>query len=58
MHFVFIISCLFIDQHVVDSIPWCADTLGDYYEEHAGEEISGDFQQAEAERKWRANEVE
>ena len=49
------ISCLSIAQHVVDSIPWCADTSGEYYyEEQIGEEIPEDLQPAE-ELEWRAD---
>ena len=43
------IFCLSIDQHVVDSVPWCADTPGDYYDDQAGEEIPEDLQPAEEE---------
>ena len=46
MHAMFIISCLSITQYVVDSVPYCADTSGDYYEEQAGEE-----------QEWRADDV-
>ena len=53
-----LISCLSIAQHVVDSISWCADTPGDYYDNHAGEEILVDLQSAEEEREWRADDVE
>ena len=52
------ISCLSIAQHVVDSVPWCADTPGDYYDDQAGEEIPEDLQPAEEEREWRADDVE
>ena len=54
--FIFFLS---IAQHVVDSIPWCADTSGEYhYEEQTGEEILKDLQPAEEEREWRADDVE
>ena len=53
------ISCLSIAQHVVDSVPWCADTSSEYYhEEQIGEEIPEDLQPAEEEREWRADDVE
>ena len=53
------ISCLSIAQHVVDSVPWCANSSGEYYyEEQAGEEIPEDLQPAEEEREWRADDVE
>ena len=54
----FIVLCLSIAQHVVDSISWYVDTPGDFYEEQAGEEISEDLQPAEEEREWRADDVE
>ena len=54
----FIVLYLFIAQHVVDFVPWCADTLGDYYEEQAGEEILVDLQPVEEEREWRVDVVE
>ena len=57
-YYVFIILCLSTVQHVVDFIPWCADTLGDYYDDHAGEEILEDLQPTEEEREWRADDVE
>ena len=53
----FIVFCLSIAQHVVDSVPWCADTPGDYYEEQAGEKIPKDLQPIE-EREWHADDVE
>ena len=53
-----LISCLSIAQNVVDSVPWCADTPGDYYDDKAGEEIPEDLQPAEEEREWRADDVE
>ena len=53
-----LISCLSIVQHAVDSVPWCADTPGEfYYEEQAGEEIPEDLQPAEEEREWCADDV-
>ena len=60
MHVMSFIHWLFIAQHVVDSVPWCADTPGEYYyyEEQAGEEIPEDLQPAEEEREWRADDVE
>ena len=58
MHVIFVISCLSIAQYVVDSVPWCAYTLGDYYDEQAGEKIPEDLQPAEEEREWRADDVE
>ena len=60
MHVVFIMYCLSIAQHVVDSVPWCADTSGDayLYEEQAGEEIPEDLQPFEEAREWRADDVE
>ena len=52
-------TCLSIAQHVVDPIPWCADSSGEYYyEEQSGEEIPEDLQPAEEEREWRADDVE
>ena len=53
-----IVFCLSIAQHVIDSVPWYADTPGDYYEEQAGEEIPEDLQPAKEEREWRADDVE
>ena len=54
-----LISCLSIAQHVVDSVPWCADTPSEYYyEEQACEEIPEDLQPTEEEREWRADDVE
>ena len=53
----FIVFCLSIALHVVDSVPWCTDTPGDYYEEQAGEEIPENLQLAEEEREWRADDV-
>ncbi|MDL1139553.1 hypothetical protein PS029_19380 [Yersinia pestis] len=51
--------CISIAQHVVDFVPWCADTSGEYYyEEQAGEEIPEDLQPAEEAREWRADDVE
>ena len=47
----FIMLCLSLAQYVVDSVPWCADTQGDYYEEQAGEEIPEDLQPAKEERE-------
>ena len=58
MHVMFIIACLSIAQHVVDLVPWCADSSGDYYEEQAGEEIPEDLQPVEEGREWCANDVE
>ena len=52
------ISCLSIAQYVVDSVPWCADTPGDYYEEQAGEEIPEDLQLVKEERECRVDDVE
>ena len=52
------ISCLSIAQHVVDSVPWCADTPGDYYDAQAGEEIPEDLQPTKEEQEWRADDVE
>ena len=53
------IYCLSIAQYVVDAVPWCADTSGEYYyEEQTGEDIPEDLQPAEEERKWRADDVE
>ena len=43
MHVVFIISYFSIVQHVVNLVPWCADSSGDYYEDQAGEEILDDL---------------
>ena len=55
----FIVHCLSIAQHVVDPVPWCADTPDEYfYEEQAGEETPEDLQLAEEEWEWRANDVE
>ena len=53
MHAMFNMLSLSIAQHVVDSVPWCADTSGDlyYYEEPAGEEIPEDLQPAEVARE-------
>ena len=58
MHAMFIISYLSIAQHVVDSIPWCADILGYYYKEQASEEVPKDLHSADEERVWRANDIE
>ncbi|XXG55269.1 hypothetical protein AAC387_Pa03g2972 [Persea americana] len=46
------------DGYVVDSVPSCADTPGDYYDGQAGEEILEDLQPAEEEQEWRADDVE
>ena len=46
--YVFIVSCLSIAQHVVDFVPWCANTSGDYYEEQAGEEIINQLRRSES----------
>ena len=54
----FIVLCLSIAQYVVDSVPWCANTSGDYYDDHAREEILEDLQPAEEEREWYADDVE
>ena len=43
MHVIFYCTLLSIAQHVVDSVPWCADTSGDYYGDQAGEEIPKDL---------------
>ena len=56
--YVFIVLCLSIAQHVVDSVPWCTDTPGDYYEEQAGEKIPEDLQPAEEARDWHVDVVE
>ena len=52
------ISCLSIAQHVVDFVPWCADTPGDYYDDQVGEEIPKVLQPAEEEREWLTDDVE
>ncbi|XXG46387.1 hypothetical protein AAC387_Pa02g1249 [Persea americana] len=54
----FIVLCLSIAQHITDSVPRCAKTPGDYYEEQTCEEIPEDLQPAEEEREWRADDVE
>ena len=54
----FIVFFLSIAQHVVDSIHWCTDAPGDYYEEQVGEEISEDLQPTKEEQEWRADDVE
>lgn len=58
MIYIAIMYYLFLAQHVIDSILWCADTPGNYYEERAGEEIKEGLQQTEKEREWHANDVE
>ena len=56
---MFVIYCLSIAQHVIDSVNWCADTSSKfYYEEQVGEEIPENLQPAEDEQEWRANDVE
>ena len=53
------ISCLSIAQHVVNFVPWCADTSGEYYyEEQSGKEIPEDLQLAEEAWEWSADDVE
>ena len=54
---MFIIACLSTAQLVVDSVHWCVDTSGDYYEEQAGEEISEDLQLTKEAQEWRADDV-
>ena len=55
---MFIISCLSIAKHVIDSVSWCANTSGEYYyEEQIGEEILEDLEPAEDEREWHADDI-
>ena len=59
MHVMINYTCLSIAQHVVDPIPWCADSSGEYYyEEQAGEKIPEDLQPAKEAREWSADDVE
>ena len=54
IHVMFIVHCLSIAQRVVDLVPCCADSSGDYYDEQTGEEILP----TEEEREWRVDDVE
>ena len=58
MNVMLILLCLSIAQHVVDLVPWCADSSSDYYKERVGEEILEDLQPPEEQQEWHADNVE